>query len=250
MSDLQVVTTESEFTPFEFKLGKAPAVRPALAMFHQYFEGTVLPVAPARCEYAMKVTYPMALNGTYGDCVVAGHVHLSQAVAYENGGMYAVPEDPAIKTEYFDLTGGADTGLVESAFLAAAQSSPILGSQIDVFAPVDHTNLDHIKSAIYLCGGLFLGVSLPQSAEQQFPGLWTVVTGSPIIGGHCIIAIGYDAQGVYLVSWGMVVKATWAWFESYVDEAYAVLYTEQVQQNRGPLKQLDIRRLRANVAAL
>jgi hypothetical protein len=47
-----------------------------------------------------------------------------------------------------------------------------------------------------------------------------------------------------------VVKATWAWFESYVDEAYAVLYTEQVQQNRGPLKQLDIRRLRANVAAL
>ncbi len=113
--------SESQFTPFEFKLGKGPAVRPALGLLHTYFESGALPKAPAKCEWAMKVPYPMALNGTYGDCVVAGHIHLSQAVAQENGGVYTVPDDPTIQAEYFKLTGGADTGLVESCFLATAK---------------------------------------------------------------------------------------------------------------------------------
>jgi len=240
----------SDFVPFEFKLGKAPAVRPALAMLHEYFEGATLPAAPAQCEWAMKVQYPMALNNQFGDCVVAGHVHLSQATAQENDGSYVYPGDAAAKVEYFNLTGGADTGLVESTFLSTAKSAPILGSQVDVFCPFDFTNVEHTKSAIYLFGGVFLGVSLPQSAENQFPGKWTVVPGSPIIGGHCIVAIGYDEEGVFIVTWGTVIKATWEWFEKYVDEAYAVLYTEQVEKNRGPLATFNIDQLRADIEAL
>jgi len=240
----------SEFVPFTFNFGKLPPVRPALACLHTYFEGGALPVAPAKCEWAMKVQYPMADNNRLGDCVVAGHVHLSQAVAQENGGTYVYPGDAATQTEYFKLTGGADTGLVESTFLSTAQQAPILGSQVDVFCPFDHTNLDEVKSSIYVFGGIYLGVNLPQSAENQFPGEWTVVPGSPIVGGHCIVAIGYDAEGIYIVTWGQVIKATWAWFSTYVDEAYAVLYTEQVQKGRGPLKQLDIPRLRADIASL
>ena len=250
MSEVQQAPFESGFKPFEFKLGKAPAVRPDLAMLHTYFKGGVFPVAPTECEWAMKVLYPMALNGTFGDCVVAGHIHLSQAVAAENGGTYVVPADPEIQQEYFLLTGGADTGLVESTFLSTAKSSPILGSQVDVFCPFDFTNVDHVKSAIYLFGGVFLGVSLPQSAEAQFPGEWIVVPGSSIVGGHCVVAIGYDETGVYLVTWGTVIKATWEWFLKYVDEAYAVLYTEQVQKDRGPLDTLDIAQLRADIASL
>ena len=240
----------SGFEPFEFKLGKAPAAHTDLAMLPTYFEGGVLPAAPARCEWAAKVSYPMALNGTYGDCVVAGHIHLSQAVAAENGGTYVVPADPVIQQEYFSLTGGADTGLVESTFLSTARNSPILGSQVDVFCPFDFTNVDHVKSAIYVFGGVFLGVSLPQSAEDQFPGGWTVVSGSPIVGGHCVVGIGFDVAGIYLITWGSVIHATWEWFLKYVDEAYAIIYTEQVQKDRGPLEQLDIARLRADIASL
>lgn len=242
--------SESQFTPFEFKLGRGPVVRPALACLHTYFDGVGLPVAPDMCEWAMKIQYPLALNGTYGDCVIAGHVHLSQAVAQENGGTYVYPGDPAVQTEYFALTGGADTGLVESSFLATARQTPVLGSQVDVFCPFDHTNLNEVKSVINAFGGAFLGVALPQSAEQQFPGNWTVVPGSPILGGHCVVAIGYDANGVYIVTWGQVVQVTWEWFTTYVEEAYAVLYTEQVQQGRGPLENLDIDQLRTDIASL
>ena len=242
--------TTEEFTPFEFKLGKAPAQRPAMGCLHTYFDGHTLPVAPVKCTYAMKVLYPLALNGTYGDCVVAGWVHLAQAVAQEIGDTYSYPGDPAVKATYFNLTGGADTGLVESTFLQKASQAPILESQVEAFAPIDHTDLAEVKSTIYTFGGVFLGVDLPQSAEHQFPGNWTVVPGSPIIGGHCVIGIGYDEEGIYLVTWGAIIHATWAWFSTYCDEAYAVLTSDQVAKGHGPLKQLDIARLKADIAAL
>jgi hypothetical protein len=249
MSDdtLSDVTPE-EFTPFEFRLGRLEKVAVDLAPLHTYFEGNVLPAAPVQCKYALKVVYPLADNDRLGDCVLAGHVHLSQAIAHENDGTYKVPDGQVIQTEYFDLTGGADTGLVESTFLTTAQKAPVLGSQVDVFCPFNHANVDSVKSIIYTFGGVFLGVNLPQSAENQFPGTWTVVPNSPIIGGHCIVAVGYDAQFVYIITWGKVIRCTWEWFTTYVDEAYAILYTEEVQKNRGPLKTLDIERLRADIA--
>ena len=251
MSDdkLDLVSPE-EFTPFEFKLGRLDKVTLDLAPLHTYFDGGQLPKAPAKCTYALKTNYPMADNDRLGDCVLAGHIHLTQAVAQENGGTYTYPGNIATQDEYFKLTGGADTGLVESTFLQSAKNSPILGSQIDTFGVLDHSNVDEVKSAIYTFGGAFLGVALPQSAQNQFPGTWSVVPNSPIIGGHCIVAIGYDSRFVYIVTWGTVIRCTWEWFTTYVEEAYAIVYTEEVQKNRGPLKQLDIDRLRADIASL
>ena len=239
-----------EFVPFEFKLGRLDKVALDLAPLHTYFDGGKLPAAPVKCTYSLNVDYPMADNNRLGCCVVAGHIHLTQAVTQENGGAYNYPGDAATQEEYFKLTGGADTGLVESTFLQAAKNSPILGSQIDSFGVLDPKNVDEIKSAIYVFGGAFLGVALPQSAQDQFPGTWSVVPNSPIVGGHCVVAIGYDAQFVYIVTWGQVIRCTWEWFTAYVDEAYAIIYTEEVQKNRGPLEQLDITRLRADIASL
>jgi len=252
MSDDTLNDTVSleEFTPFQFKLGRLDKVDLDLAPLRTFFEGGQLPTAPAKCTYALKILYGMCDNDRLGDCVVAGHIHISQAIAQENDGKYVVPNDVVIQTEYFKLTGGQDTGLVESTFLQTAQKTPILGSQIDVFGILEPQNVKEIKSAIYTFGGVFLGVTLPQSAENQFPGTWTVVPNSPIIGGHCIVAIGYDAQFVYIITWGKVIRCTWAWFTTYVDEAYAIIYTEEVQKNRGPLKTLDIAKLRAALASI
>ena len=242
--------TPEEFIPFEFKMGRLEKVVLDLAPLHTYFEGGQLPTAPAKCLYALGVQYPMADNDRLGDCVVAGWVHLTQAVTKETGGTYTYPGDAATQIEYFKLTGGPDSGLAETTFLQTAQNSPILGSQVDTFGIIDHTKVDHVKSAIYAFGGAYLGVTLPKSAQSQFPGTWSVVPHSPIVGGHCIIAIGYDAKFVYIVTWGKVIRCTWEWFTTYVDEAYAIIYTEEVQKNRGPLSGLDIARLRADVASL
>jgi len=244
------LATPEEFTPFVFKLGRLDKVSVNLKPIHTYFEGGQLPVAPAKCLYALKVQYPVADNDRLGDCVVAGHIHLSQAVAQEIGGTYTYPGDAATQVEYFKLTGGQDTGLSESTFLQTARQAPILGSQVDTFCPIDHTQMDHVKSAIYAFGGAFLGVVLPQSAQNQFPGTWSVVPGSPIEGGHCIVAIGYDTQFVYIVTWGKVIRCTWEWFNEYVEEAYAIIYNDEVHKNHGPLATLDIAKLRADITAL
>jgi hypothetical protein len=244
------LATESEFVPFEFKLGRLNKVDLDLAPLRTYFESGQLPTAPAKCTYALKILYGMCDNDRLGDCVVAGHIHLTQALDHETANLYTVPSDAAIQTEYFKLTGGQDTGLAEAPFLQTAQKTPILGSQIDSFGSLDPKNQEEIKSSIYTFGGAFLGVTLPQSAQNQFPGTWTVVPNSPIVGGHCIVAIGYDAQFVYIVTWGKVIRCTWAWFTTYTDEAYAIIYSEEVKKNRGPLKTLDIARLRADIAAL
>jgi hypothetical protein len=248
--DTSTLATPEEFTPFEFKLGRLDKVAIDLPLLHTYFDSGVLPTAPAKCTYALKVVYPMADNDRLGDCVVAGWIHLAQATAHENDGKYTVPNNAVIQTEYFKLTGGQDTGLAETSFLQTAQKSSILGAQVDTFGVLDHTNQEEVKSSIYTFGGAYLGVALPQSAENQFPGTWTVVPNSPIIGGHCIVAIGYDAQFVYVVTWGKVIRCTWAWFNTYVDEAYALIYTEEVQKGRGPVKGFNITQLRADVADL
>jgi hypothetical protein len=251
MSDeTQNVATPEEFTPFAFKMGRLEKIDLNLAPISTYFEGGQLPAAPVKCLYSLNVQYPMADNNRLGDCVIAGWVHLAQAIANENGGTYTYPGDDAVQTEYFSLTGGQDTGLVESTFLQTAKNSAILGAQADIFGVLDSKNVDEIKSAIYTFGGIFLGVVLPQSAQNQFPGTWTVVPNSPILGGHCIVAIGYDAQFVYLVTWGQVIRCTWEWFTTYVEEAYVILYTEEVQKNRGPLEQFDIDKLLADIASL
>lgn len=41
-----------------------------------------------------------------------------------------------------------------------------------------------------------------------------------------MFAVGYDAAGVTVLTWGNTQKATWAWWDECVDEAYAILPPE------------------------
>ena len=94
-------------------------------------------------------------------------------------------------------------------------------------------------------------MQLPDSAQQQFnvggQSTWSVVNGSPIDGGHCIVGVGFNAEGVQIVTWGQVVTATWAWIAKYVDEAYAIVSNQYVEHGGGP--KLDLAALKADLAA-
>jgi hypothetical protein len=74
------------------------------------------------------------------------------------------------------------------------------------------------------------GVLLPLSAEQQFVSKqpWTVVKNSPIVSGHAIVGIGYDAKYVYCYTWGHIVQVTFDWLNTYVDESYVVANDAQI----------------------
>jgi hypothetical protein len=82
-------------------------------------------------------------------------------------------------------------------------------------------------------------MALPFSAQNQIltgqP--WDVVAGSEgewgSWGGHCVMCPGYNEQGPVCVTWGRKQQMTWAFFDEYCDEAYAIV-TEKNIVNAAP----------------
>jgi hypothetical protein len=50
-----------------------------------------------------------------------------------------------------------------------------------------------------------------------------VVEGSPIDGGHCVMVAGFDADWLYVISWGEVIRVSWDFWDAYCEEAWAVI---------------------------
>lgn len=79
-----------------------------------------------------------------------------------------------------------------------------------------------VKVCVYDFLAVGFGLFLPLSAYTQWGAgqPWSFVPGSPIVGGHAILAIGFDNDYVYCVTWGKVIPVTWEFFRVYVFEAY------------------------------
>lgn len=228
------------------KLGKlAPKIPPHLKNLREYM--TSAPTAiPSEVHYAAGVAWGMDLNDTIGDCTIAGVDHLLKAWNSEVPDIVPTPDDSQISATYFQLTGGPDSGLVESDVLNHWRTAGLFGTTIDGFAPVTNDFL-HIRESIYWYGASYLGIQCPQSAQQQFAAgqVWSVVPNSPIVGGHCIVLTGYDADLFYGVSWGQQISIEPAWLTAYVDEVWAVIAPEFVTEGRGPT--LDIAQLQSDL---
>ncbi len=235
---------------FPYKLGKLEARIPVgIATLRHYVPE--LPAAPDAADYYSHVTdWGMCLNDRIGDCTLAGVDHLLKAWNREVNVNDPTPSDEQIGQIYFSLTGGQDTGLVEYNVLETWRTKGLFGSKIAAYAPVDFSDETNLRDAVAFYGGSYLGVKLPLSAQQQFQAgePWSVVAGSPIEGGHCIVAVGYDANYVYIVSWGKVVPVTYAWLAAYLEEAWAIIPDEFVKTNSGPI--VDLATLRADLDAV
>lgn len=231
-------------------LGKLPAVRPHGLSELKVYATSKLPAPPASVEYGASLKYGMDDNDKIGDCVMAGCAHLIQAWNAEVKEKDAIPSDSAIETEYFKLTGGQDSGLNEASVLQTWHKSGLFGHKIEGYAPVDFKDITALHQTIAFYGGVMFGIACPESAQEQFGAgqPWTVVPGSPIEGGHCIVAIGYDAQYVHCVTWGAVVKVSYPFLSRYLDEAWCIISSEFVEAGKGPA--LDLASLKADLAAL
>lgn len=205
----------------------------------------LLPAPRASVDYQALVPaggWPMALNDTYGDCVIAGLDHLFQAHAAEVSEPYPYPGDDAIKKTYFGLTGGSDSGLQLTTALQAG-ASQLWNHKIVGAAAIHPHDATALKQTIDFWGSAYSAVALPASAQEQFRGdgsTWTVVPGSQIVGGHCICHVGYDAQFIYTVTWGAIVALTWNWWATYGTQAFALVTDFFVKADHGPTNQLNL----------
>ena len=232
------------------RLGRLAARRPVgLADLAAYLNDP-LPAAPPSVK-APTCNWGMLGNDQYGDCTLAGAVHLRMAnsLEYKESNETWPTTDQVVST-YLTLTHGQDAGLVEADVLHTWHTAGLFGNRIDGYAPLDHRDEDELRSCVATFGGAYLGIAVPATAQTQFgDGQPWDLTGYPadrqIVGGHCVPACGYDSDYLYVVTWGKVQKVTWRWLAVYLEEGWAV-GTSELFAAAG----VDVVALRADLASL
>jgi len=229
-----------------FKLGRLDATRPfGLSDLTVYAAGK-LPAPPASVAVP-NAQYPIDGNDQYGDCTMAGAAHLVAAWDTEVGATDPVPLGVEVVDTYLQLTGGADTGLNEADVLQTWATTGLFGAKIAAYAPVDPSKIVELHQAVALYGGCYLGIACPESAQNQFGNNepWTYVPGSPIEGGHCIVALGYTANELLCATWGGIAPVSYSFLAHFLQEAWAVIPNQFVEAGKGP--ELDLAALRADL---
>jgi hypothetical protein len=110
--------------------------------------------------------------------------------------------------------------------------------QLLAYAQLDVMNQVEVMQGIYRFGGVYIGLDLPLTAQSQQ--VWTVVgdgkTGPSAPGswgGHCVFCIAYDQpQGyIWCITWGQLIAMTVQFWNTYVDEAYALVSPDFIGAN-------------------
>jgi hypothetical protein len=237
-------------------LGRRPARRPSQLRLLSGYLAEGIPTPPVSVPTPNVEAWGMDGNEQFGDCTIAGAGHLIAAANFDVSRTDPVPTSAEAVAQYKALTGcvtagdSHDTGLEESALLKTWTDVGLFGdNRIAGYAPVSPVGTQMIRQAVAAYGACYVGVNLPQSAEDQFDAgePWTY-TGDQPVGGHCIVFVGYDETWLYAVTWGAVVKVAADWWEHYGEEAWAVIPQAFVEAGRGPT--LDLATLRADIASL
>jgi hypothetical protein len=201
----------------------------------------------------------MFLNDTVGSCTIAGAGHAIQVWTANTGSEVTVPDSTILS--YYEQWDGyvpgdpsTDNGGVELDVLNDWRQQGLDGHQIKGYAAAAHSNLGEIRAAINLFGGVYIGLSLPVTAQSQDvwdltslsdpnaePGSW---------GGHCVFVVGYDADGFTCITWGALKKMTNAFWVNYCDEAYALFGADWINTGGQAPSGFDAAQLTADLAAI
>ena len=162
-----------------------------------------------------------------GDCTFAGRQHLRMAKAAAGGEKETWETTNQLVTEYLAYDKGKDEG----ANIADLLLYWYKAGKIRAFAPVDHTDPAACDSAMTAFHGLYVGVNLTDDADSLFGNgqPWTVANGETPDpnDGHCIVKVKADGQQTDTwVTWGALQGSTRAWTAACLDEAWAVVTTE------------------------
>jgi hypothetical protein len=224
-------------TTMPFKLGwrRVPTDHRNLRLASYATPGTPA-IVPASADWMSKdKSWPILGNDKIGDCVFVAMAHLVQSWSmYSAGAETLIPERRVIGaysavTGYDPYTGTNDNGAVSTKALSYWRRTGLDGHKIAAYLQVDHRDENEVRAAMNLFGGLFIAASMPLSAGDQFEAYktWTPGRGARgragSWGGHAIHMGRYDATGLTVSTWGRAQKATWSWFDAYVDEAYAIV---------------------------
>jgi len=196
------------------------------------------PTPPSSVDFSSKAASVLADiygNDELGDCVIAGNYHVV-AVETGNAGDLFHATKAQILGDY-EAIGGynpnaplvhgenpTDQGCdVSAALTYYVRHGYANGTKLLGFVSTDAKNKAEVMSGIDLFENAVLGMCLPDAWVNPFPegnGFVWDVAGDPVEeNGHCVIAVGYDASGVLIDSWGLIGKISWAALAKYATAA-------------------------------
>jgi hypothetical protein len=224
-----------------YRFGKHPPKHDYRTLRLKDYLTAALAPPPASCDVLQRVyqkldksdptaLFPMDGNDTLGDCTIAALAH---AITVYRGlvGNQKIMTGQSVVKLYLHLSGGVDSGLNELDVLNYWRKTSVGGDKILAYASIDAKNHTHVMQAIELFGGVYLGFQVQKNCIEQFNARQPWTPGPLTHDGHAVYAVGYDAAGVTVLTWGNTQKATWGWWDECVDEAYAILPPEAKKED-------------------
>lgn len=253
--------------PNKLKLGKTPVRHDPRTLLLASYTTPALPTAPASFDLTAKVgsSWGMMQNDRTKDCAFAAAGHLIMEWTANSGKKMVTPTDRQILAAYaavtgFDpKTGAHDDGTNEKDALNYWRKTGIAGHKIGAYMALEPSNHAHIMDSVYLFGGCYIGLQLPNSVKTQtmHHQPWSVPPegasgdGKPgSFGGHGVPILGYDARGLTCVTWGALQVMTWTFWATYCDEAYAILSPDYLTGNKVTPEGFNLQQLQADLADL
>lgn len=226
---MEVPLTAPARTPGMY--GCRPALIPAGLHDLAVYSPGPLPKPPAAVPPPSIADWDPLGNMTHGDCGVAGLEHGFMAAAAATGEAEAQATADQAVAYYLAYTGGQDTGVVLSQYLAYVRENGYYGRTIDAYAPVAVRDVPSLQFAVWACDFAYTGIVVTQGMEEAFRAgePWTLDTlESPAAGGHCIPIVGYDSSALYAVTWGKIQAIHYSAWHYMATEAWAVITGEAV----------------------
>jgi hypothetical protein len=224
----------------------------------RYLDATVLLAPPPTVDWSAKVSsWGVMLNDALGCCTIAGCGHAIQTWSANSYQQITLP-DSAILAAYEQWDGydpadpSTDQGGIELDVLTDWKKSGLSGHNLLAFADPAVGNLQEVRQAINLFGGVYIGMEVPNFVMQDLDPrkTWDVVADDQgIDGGHCVFVVAYDADTFSFVSWGQVYKMTTAFWAKYVDEAHALLSPDWINAKGSP-NGFNLQQLQTDLAAI
>lgn len=250
-----------------YKYGRRPP-KNAPALFLKSFLRSTVPPHPTSEDYLATLSnWQMLGNDVAGDCnavawanirrlttaTLSNEYYPTQAQVWQ----FYETQNPQFEPNGTVQTNGpgssADQGMDVQTGLEYLQAhgGPD-GVKAVAFAKVDQSDSAEVDAALAIFGGLWLGITVLDANQQQFANdqAWTDVSGSPIDGGHAILAGGYTPD-VKFITWAEETRfAPSFWSGStggtpLVEEAWIVIWPEHLG-SREFLQGIDLRQLAAD----
>lgn len=221
------------------KFGRKPARRdPRNLQLRALRQLKALPPLPPSYHFdtdhpSPPIPTPAFGNDRWGDCVLAARAHATLRFERVEQDALIPIADAEVLAQWRIENGGTDEGLfmLDSLKLWRSKGWTAAGRpyRCAAFAEIDPCNTGDVQAGIALFGSIQGGFDLPLAVTQNCYATapWDLVLGplgaTDPEGGHAMAVVGYDELGLDLITWGRRQRCTWAWFECYCSELYAVV---------------------------